>query len=338
MENGSGRRTHHRPSYRHGIDLMLRRCFHFQCRGVGGGSLYLSILKLIVGMDLKDAASISAFMVTAGSMSNVIFNLLFTSMSKSPAIVDYDIALLSEPSMLLGVSFGVVCNVMFPEWLITALFTVLIAFSTYKTFQAGCKCWKAESDSVMDETVCRSDNQENNEPLLGGMSGKRGDGSIPWRKMAILLIIWVSFFVLHVLIANKDGKGMIHVKPCGLAYWLITLFQVPIVVGFTVFVLYGIGQLNNHQEHNPQKDDSEAETHKRVHDLPVVIFPFAALLSGILGGLFGVGGGLLINPFLIHAGVPPQVTAATTSFMVLFSSSMSLVQFLILGMKDIEMH
>ncbi|KAG0470936.1 hypothetical protein HPP92_017636 [Vanilla planifolia] len=101
--------------------------------------------------------------------------------------------------------------------------------------------------------------------------------------------------------------GMIHVKPCGLAYWLITLFQVPIVVGFTVFVLYDMGQLNNHQEPNPQKDDSEAETHKRVHDLPVVIFPFAALLSGILGGLFGVGGGLLINPFLIHAGVPPQV-------------------------------
>lgn len=97
---------------------------------------------------------------------------------------------------------------------------------------------------------------------------------------------------------------------------------------------------------------------------PKFIFPVAALLSGIVGGLLGIGGGLLINPVLLQIGVPPQVphlfnqfpnfkkqkrsysllmfqlkfqtTAATTCFMVLFSSSMSSAQYLILGMKGVK--
>lgn len=67
--------------------------------------------------------------------------------------------------------------------------------------------------------------------------------------------------------------------------------------------------------------------------LPKIIFPVAALLAGVLGGLFGIGGGLLMNPVLLHIGIHPQVTAATSSFMVLFSSSMSAVQYLMLGMQ-----
>ncbi|XP_012842006.1 PREDICTED: uncharacterized protein LOC105962253 [Erythranthe guttata] len=60
-----------------------------------------------------------------------------------------------------------------------------------------------------------------------------------------------------------------------------------------------------------------------------------ALLAGILGGVFGIGGGMLISPLLIQIGMQPEVTAATCSFMVLFSSSMSAMQYLLLGMDYI---
>ncbi|XP_020690958.1 sulfite exporter TauE/SafE family protein 5-like [Dendrobium catenatum] len=260
--------------------------------GVGGGSLYLPILNLIAGMDLKASAAVSSFMVTAGSVSNVLCNLFFFNKNlNSQSTIDYDIALLSEPSMLLGVSIGVVCNVMFPEWLITALFAIFLACSTFKICGAGCKCWKEESDHAVEE------------PLLRGKEEER----IPWRNMMILLMIWITFSVLHLLAGSKDGKSMIHIRPCRVAYWLITLFQVPLAVVFTLFILSHIRRSSNHQIPDLQNDELGAEAHNRVKDLPVLVFPLAALLSGIMGGLFGIGGGLLINPVLLQIGVPPQV-------------------------------
>lgn len=95
-----------------------------------------------------------------------------------------------------------------------------------------------------------------------------------------------------------------------------------------------------------------------------------ALLAGMLGGVFGIGGGMLISPLLLQVGIAPevsyemnniillvssscillaflaitpdftdtalfmaQVTAATCSFMVFFSATMSAIQYLLLGME-----
>ena len=49
-----------------------------------------------------------------------------------------------------------------------------------------------------------------------------------------------------------------------------------------------------------------------IDNLPKIIFPVAALLAGVLGGLFGIGGGLLMNPVLLQIGVPPQVNPTSS--------------------------
>jgi len=38
-----------------------------------------------------------------------------------------------------------------------------------------------------------------------------------------------------------------------------------------------------------------------------LIFPVMALLAGMLGGVFGIGGGMLISPLLLHVGIAPEV-------------------------------
>lgn len=37
------------------------------------------------------------------------------------------------------------------------------------------------------------------------------------------------------------------------------------------------------------------------------MFPVMSFLAGLLGGIFGIGGGMLISPLLLQAGIPPQV-------------------------------
>jgi uncharacterized membrane protein YfcA len=51
-----------------------------------------------------------------------------------------------------------------------------------------------------------------------------------------------------------------------------------------------------------------------------LIFPMMALLAGILGGVFGIGGGMLISPLLLHVGIAPEVTSNSISIIILFSS------------------
>lgn len=37
------------------------------------------------------------------------------------------------------------------------------------------------------------------------------------------------------------------------------------------------------------------------------MFPAMALLAGVLGGVFGIGGGMLISPLLLQVGIAPEV-------------------------------
>lgn len=187
--------------------------------GIGGGGLYIPILTIVAGLELKSATGFSAFMVTGGSIANVIYNLVISSPRfGNKAVIDYDIALLSEPCMLLGVSIGVVCNLVFPEWLVTILFAVFLAWSTSKTCRNGFLHWKRETDRVNRcniveklEDVVGEDERLNagvksiKQPLLMNV---QVDNSVwfPWKKLGVLVLIWFCFFALYVVRGNKYGE------------------------------------------------------------------------------------------------------------------------------------
>lgn len=113
--------------------------------------------------------------------------------------------------MLLGVSIGVLCNLMFPEWLITVLFVAFLACFTYKTCTSGFKRWKLETEELRRGEASRlesdggdEDEKGMEEPLLGG--GETGGQRIPWKDVVVLILIWLSFCVLHVLLGDENGK------------------------------------------------------------------------------------------------------------------------------------
>lgn len=315
--------------------------------GIGGGGLYIPILTIVASLDLKTASSFSAFMVTGGSVANVMCNM-FTRSAKfgGQTLVDYDIAILSEPCMLLGVSVGVICNLVFPEWLVTILFAVFLACSTFKTCQNGVFHWKLESEEVNRN---ESGNLENGlvenqtstkeseevissvkEPLLG-VELTNSVLRFPWMKLGILFIIWFSFSILYLLRGNRYGEGIIPMESCGFGYWVVSSLQIPLAIIFTALILYR-KESCQHQTINQQgmEDLTGGGTSNKL------IFPVMALLAGMLGGVFGIGGGMLISPLLLHVGIAPEITAATCSFMVFFSSSMSALQYLLLGMEHVD--
>ncbi|CAK8530409.1 unnamed protein product [Lathyrus sativus] len=322
--------------------------------GIGGGGIFIPILTIVAGLDLKVASSISAFMVTGGSVANVIC-YMFTTSPKfgGKSLIDYDIALSSEPCMLLGVSVGVICNLVFPEWLITLMFAVFLAWSTSKTCKSGVMFWTIESEEIRVNGVEEIEKglleKETSTKGLLRLLQKENDGSekveenlvlvpkensdklcIPWLKLGVLLLVWLSFFSIYLLRGNGNGQRIIPMEPCGVGYWIISSVQVPLAVVFTAWMVFRKESL---------QDPSlvpEVQCQNRNCPSSKLVFPLMALLAGILGGVFGIGGGMLISPLLLQVGIAPEVTAATCSFMVFFSSTMSALQYLLLGMEHVE--
>lgn len=300
--------------------------------GIGGGGLYIPILTIIAGVDLKTASSFSAFMVTGGSVANVVCYMFFKSPKNGGKnLIDFDIALLSEPCMLLGVSIGVICNRVLPEWLITILFAVFLGFCTFKTCKSGFFYWKLESgNQELENGLMKNESCDETEPLLE-KEAKGGISSIPWMKMGMLVMFWFCFFFLYLLRGTQDGQGIIPMEACGVGYWIISSVQFPMAIIFTSWILY-----NRESQQNMPSKKQEGTSETKHAPSGKLIFPIMALLAGVLGGVFGIGGGMLISPLLIQVGITPEVTAATCSFMVFFSSTMSAVQYLFLGMEHVN--
>lgn len=63
----------------------------------------------------------------------------------------------------------------------------------------------------------------------------------------------------------------------------------------------------------------------------VVALPGLCTIAGIAAGLLGVGGGMVKGPIMLEMGILPAVQSATTSYMILFTSSSTTLQFAING-------
>ncbi|KAK8594476.1 hypothetical protein V6N13_015398 [Hibiscus sabdariffa] len=57
------------------VSVLFHSRHGIQRRGIGGGGLFIPILTIVAGLDLKIASGFSAFMVTGGSIANVNYNL-----------------------------------------------------------------------------------------------------------------------------------------------------------------------------------------------------------------------------------------------------------------------
>ncbi|KEP63588.1 UNVERIFIED_CONTAM: hypothetical protein HHA_311220 [Hammondia hammondi] len=64
---------------------------------------------------------------------------------------------------------------------------------------------------------------------------------------------------------------------------------------------------------------------------PLLLTPFIGFLTGVFAGLVGIGGGVVFSPFLLLMGNDPVSAVATASACVVFTSSSTSLQFLLIG-------
>ncbi|XP_042417649.1 sulfite exporter TauE/SafE family protein 3-like [Zingiber officinale] len=299
--------------------------------GVGGGGIFVPMLALIVGFDPKSATAISKCMIMGAAGSTVYYNLKLRHPSLHMPVIDYDLALLIQPMLMLGISIGVIFNVVFPDWMVTVLLIVLFIGTSTKAFMKGVDTWKLETILKREaaKRLVPSEREDiEYEPLPMTPTNNEQKGAavttelevpllqnIYWKELGLLVFVWMSFLALQIA---KNSTAT-----CSTWYWILNFLQIPISISVTLYE--GIGLYRGERV--------IASTGVQGSNLKVsqlLVYCFSGVIGGIVGGLLGLGGGFILGPLFLELGIPPQVSSATATFAMTFSSSMSVVEYYLL--------
>ncbi|XP_058728549.1 sulfite exporter TauE/SafE family protein 3-like [Vicia villosa] len=297
--------------------------------GVGGGGIFVPMLILIIGFDAKSATAISKCMVTGAAISTVFFNLKLRHPTLDIPMIDYDLVVLNQPVIILGISIGVVLSVVFADWMITVLLILIFIVTSVKAFIKGLDTWKKESIvkeefvKHLESTATSSDDVEykylpscpDDEPQKKINQGTILS-NIRWKEFGLLCFVWIAVLILQI------AKN--YTATCSITYWILTLLQIPVTLGVSMYQAKGL-----YQGKKITVSKQDHGTHWPLHLLIVSLS--CALLAGILGGLLGVGSGFVMGPLFIEFGIAPQVASATATLGMTFTASISVAQYFLLN-------
>nr|KYP31343.1 hypothetical protein KK1_048409 [Cajanus cajan] len=112
---------------------------------ISGGGIFVPMLILIIGFDPKSAIVISKCMVTGSAISTVLFCLKRKHPTLDQPVIDYDLMLLIQPMLMLGISIGVILSVIFSDWMVIILLIILCIVTSIRAFFKGADTWKKET-------------------------------------------------------------------------------------------------------------------------------------------------------------------------------------------------
>ncbi|KAH9609025.1 hypothetical protein KSS87_004033 [Heliosperma pusillum] len=303
--------------------------------GVGGGGIFVPMLTLIIGM----------IMGAAGS--TVYYNLRLRHPTLDMPIIDYDLAVLLQPMLMLGISIGVTFNVIFADWMVTVL--LIILFLSNSTLPIYIDQSFNERYRYMEERVApKAAGKEAEHTLFSIFSSSLtvyhfffcsnvGEHILEGAILAFICLGWLPRrsnpqatykAMLHTILGSRVTTGInsSHINP--VTYTLealsdVAIVQIPIALSVT---LYEAVSLYNGKKVIASK--GKEITNYKAYQLAT--YCFLGIVAGMVGGLLGLGGGFILGPLFLELGIPPQVASATSTFSMAFSSSMSVVQYYIL--------
>ncbi|KAM0876218.1 hypothetical protein ACQ4PT_036313 [Festuca glaucescens] len=297
--------------------------------GIGGGGIFVPMLTLIIGFDPKSSTAMSKCMITGAAVSTVYCNLKLKHPTLDMPVIDYDLALLIQPMLMMGVSIGVICNVIFPDWLVTVLLIILFLVTSTKAFLKGVETWKNETLIKREAAAKQAERSSEEfeymptptEPDAAAEQKTPSDEAesiwknIYWKQFGLLAFVWAAFLALQV---TKN-----YIAICSTWYWVLSFLQLPVSVGMSMYQAVCLMQGKRVISSRANK-----QTSPKAHQL--LVYCSFGVTAGVLAGLLGVGGGTVMGPLFLELGIPPQVSSATATFAMMFSSSIAVVEYYLL--------
>eukprot|EP00250_Pteridium_aquilinum_P010756 c19611_g1_i1 orf=156-1418(-) len=308
--------------------------------GVGGGSIFVPTANIILGFDTKSSTALSKCMIMGQTVATFGYTLrLKHPQQRHLPLIDYDMALLMQPMLLLGISVGVIFNTVFPTWILTIVLIAVMVGTGLRISKKAMQAWrqetseKEEAQKLLDSSDEQAETSGDNKPLNSTGIPSSVDEmeyslletlrrNIKWGNVGVLFAVWGAFSTLQILQSQSES--------CSARFWILNALQVPIAV-----LAFSGGAFKIYKK-STRKDADAVLIGEEPGVISVsfgllVMTAAGSLIAGVIAGLVGLGGGFAIGPLLLEFGAHPKAISATATFTMLFSSSMSVLEYYLVG-------
>jgi len=150
----------------------------------------------------------------------------------------------------------------------------------------------------------------------------------PCKKFFFCLFCYGIMIFVSCLKGSLSMRSLLNIEMCSISYWLIYFLYFPITIFLTIYSSrIVLEEYKYRKEIGYPYHEMDIKWNKKL----VINFPLRASLAGVLSGMLGVGGGLILGPFLLDIGIHPLVSTATSNFLVVFISLSTTTQYFIQG-------
>ena len=286
--------------------------------GAGGGGVFVAILIAVSGYSPHESIPISKFIIFITAIATYIIN---TFWERSSGVIDYALVRAIVPLSLAGTLIGVLINTSANDVVLLVLLSCLLLALMYKTLLLAISRYNDEHEATAlhlttpDAQIIGVVKGHTSEPSTVVEDGKPeppppqsqspAGAVVPgWEPRNSVMVVLVPIVVACGVVSKLDSLS---------SAVSTIIFALPILacVGVTVFF--------------------HRSTTSTTTNTPSLWYPLMGLLAGIAAGLFGIGGGLIYAPVLLHMGVRPPVAVAVSSTGVLFASASTAMQYLFMG-------
>ncbi|KAI3875176.1 hypothetical protein MKX03_032980 [Papaver bracteatum] len=206
--------------------------------GGGGGGIFIPMLIFIIGFDHESSAPISKCMVAGAAVATVYYNFKRRHPTLEMPVMDYNLALLLQPMLMLGISMGVSLRLVFPDWIVTILLVIFVLGtvgeeSGNKPISSSSSCdTSMKTNSVSLHANERIGNHAVDQKSIPSFPSNGSLKNIThlnvyWNELVILVFIWVAFLLLQI--AKNETTT------CSMSYWILSTMQIPVSVGGSLY-------------------------------------------------------------------------------------------------------
>lgn len=189
---------------------------------------------------------------------------------------------------------------------------------------------KAETTGILTGEIKQyggSDDTESNPAVLENiMEHERSYLS----RFMIIVFVLAGVLIFDLLKGDGDTSVSQIGVVCGSwMYWVISLLSLPWTLGAAFFVrryLLHMTQLKRMTGYKYHPGDTIWDEEATVK------YPIYCAVAGLFAGMFGIGGGIVKGPLMLEMGILPEVAAATTATMIVFTSAAACVTYVSFGM------
>lgn len=260
------------------------------------------------------------------------------------------------PTTILGTVFGIMLFIMFPQWFILILLVFVLGVTDYRTIVKALQLHRKEEAEkrVLAGPLGVNNDEDDRTSLLhgddaeghreyggGGSTGSNEDASAdagglldkesrtPVHKIAFLVFLWLSMLLLVMTRGGGDGKEDVTyagVYKCSWQFWILTV---------VIILFLGCGAAAGVWAQWRRTKALRAAGIPTVDgDIEWTPLKFAGFIgigcfAGTCAGFLGIGSGMINVPYMLEVGMSPEVAAATSSFIIIFTALSTVVQYIL---------